>query len=87
MGIASFVLGIISILFYFFNPLVALGLSAAGIALGVLSRKSSKEQGQKSGLATTGFVLSIVGASLSVLKIMIWLAIANFAGKFLGFFY
>lgn len=87
MGVASFVLGIVSMLIYFIDPLSALGLSAAGITLGALSRKSSKENNQKSGLAITGFVLSIVAAAISALKMILAFALATVAAKFFGFFY
>ena len=61
MGIASLVLGIVSIIFIFMPWLAGWGvlLGAAGIVLAVLARKNGEK-----GIATAGLVCSIVGAAI-----------------------
>ncbi|MCI8638653.1 MAG: hypothetical protein HFG41_05785 [Coprococcus sp.] len=69
MGVASLVLGIISIVIGVFSA-GALGwaggiLGIIGIILGALARKSTPAE--KRGLATAGFVCSIIGTILCLL--------------------
>ena len=61
MGIASLVLGIVSIAFIFMPWSAGLGvlIGAAGIVLAVLARKNGEK-----GIATAGLVCSIVGAAI-----------------------
>ncbi len=61
MGIASLVLGIVSIIFIFMPWLAGWGvlLGAAGIVLAVLARKKGE-----TGVATAGLVCSVVGAAI-----------------------
>ena len=80
MGIASLVLGIASILcgvcsFIWF----ALVLGVVGIVLGVFARKN-----QEGGIATAGFVLSIIGASIALLILIAYLALFSWIGRLLG---
>lgn len=80
MGIASLVLGISSILCAvcsFVWPALVLG--AVGIVLGVLARKN-----QEGGMATAGFVLSIIGASLAVLTLVTYLALVAWLDRLFG---
>lgn len=81
LAIASFVLGIVSILIYFFvSKLFLIGL-VTGI-IGIILSVKSKKHG-KSGLASAGFVLSVIATVLCsislVLLIMSSLAIYSLA--------
>ena len=82
MGIASFVLGILSILCSLFGvfwfPIV---LGTVGIVLGAVARKKGG-----SGLATAGLVLSIIGTSMSLLSMLAVIALAAWAGRTIGYF-
>lgn len=60
LAIVSLVLGILSIVFSFVNIYVGLVLGIVGIVMGVKARKQAP-----SGIATGGFVCSIVGTALS----------------------
>ncbi|GEM_PF-2732983 len=64
MGIASLVLGIISILAVFIrlSPLVGLVLGIVGVVLGAMARKESQ-----TGIATGGFVCSIIGIVINAI--------------------
>ena len=80
MGIASFVLGIASILAgicgFAWGGIV---LGAVGIILGALARRECGN-----GMATAGFVLSIVGASISVLYLIALVALVTWLGSLFG---
>ena len=68
MGIASLVLGIISILFALFGfgvNWLGLIVGVVGIVLAVLARKQPEAATQK-GVIVAGLVCSIVGASLAL---------------------
>lgn len=82
MGIASFVLGILSVLcslFGFFWFAIVLG--TVGIVLAALARKKGG-----GGLTIAGLVLSIVGTSLAALSLVACVALAAWAGKAIGYF-
>lgn len=72
MGVASLVLGIVSIVFTFFGPTAIIGffIGIVGIVMGVLARKKAMEapegspEASKRGMATAGFVCSIIGTVL-----------------------
>ena len=82
MGIASLVLGIISILLSFSGfAWFAICLGTVGIVLGALARKR-----YGGGMATAGFVLSIIGTSLTLLWLAGWLALASFLKRTIGYF-
>jgi hypothetical protein len=73
MGIAGFVLGILSIVggwipivFYF-----AWAFAVIGIILSVMGRKQAKLVRQPTGLATAGLVLSIIGVPISLVGLII----------------
>ncbi|HOG64397.1 MAG TPA: DUF4190 domain-containing protein [Spirochaetota bacterium] len=70
MGVASLVLGIISIVFCF-PPASIIGIITGIIAivLGVMAKKNEEEKGK----ATAGFVMGIIGLSLSAL---LWISCA-----------
>jgi len=70
MGVASLVLGIISLVFVLIPPLWLVGWIGAivgviGIVLGALGRKNAKAASQPTGSATAGLVMSIIGTILS----------------------
>lgn len=82
MGIASLVLGILSVLCSLFGfTWIAMVLGAVGIVLGALSKRN-----YGGGMATAGLVLSIIGASLGLVSLVACLAIASWAGKVIGQF-
>ena len=76
-GIASMVLGIVSLLF-FWMPYITIFLSIVGIVLAVLQNKT-----YKNGIATTGLVTSIIGLVLSAILLFFliigMIAMASFA--------
>jgi hypothetical protein len=72
MAVASLVLGIISIMFFFTGPFSFIGImfGIVGIVMGVLARKSEPENS----LSTGGLVTSIIGCVLSLLLNMACIA-------------
>lgn len=66
-AIASLVLGIISLVFIFFNTFAFLGmiLAIVGLILGINSKKE-----RPSSMATAGIVLSIIGLVLCALAFL-----------------
>lgn len=82
MGIASLVLGILSVLCSLFGFCwLAIVLGAVGIVLGALSRKNNG-----GGMATAGLVLSIIGVSFALISLVACLALASWARKTIGYF-
>ena len=82
MGIASFVLGILSTLCSVcgaYWPAVIMGI--VGIILAALAKKRGA-----GGLATAGLVLSIVGTSIALLCIVACVALAAWASNTIGYF-
>jgi len=75
MGIASMVLGIISLIFSFIPGmnLIAIIMSIIGIALGALGKKNESQKG----MATAGLVCSIIALALSLI---VWIACASIIG-------
>lgn len=75
MGVASLVLGIISLVAAFIPGLNWLGAIFAliGVVLGALGRKNP----EKKGIATGGLVCSIIGL---VLGLILWIACASCVG-------
>ncbi len=70
MGVASLVLGIISIVGGAFGlGILTLVCGIVGIILGALGRKDP----EKAGMANAGLVLSIIGSALSL---VVWIACA-----------
>ena len=70
-SIAALILGIVGIIFAWFNiviAIVALVCSILGIVFGVKGRNMSKiANGKASGLATAGLVLGIIGTCLAAI--------------------
>ncbi|MBQ8146563.1 MAG: DUF4190 domain-containing protein [Clostridia bacterium] len=69
-SIAALVLGIVGVVFGFIPAIsfIALPCALVGLILGVMGRKKSKlALGKSSGIATAGFVLSIIGLSFAAL--------------------
>ncbi|MDR0746842.1 MAG: hypothetical protein LBE89_02995 [Helicobacteraceae bacterium] len=63
MSVASLVLGIVGLLAWFI-PLFGFPITITGLVLGVKGRKVQEERS----LATAGFVLSIIGLTLTVIN-------------------
>ena len=72
LAIASLVLGILSIVFAFVYIYVGLIAGVVGIVLGVKARKETP-----CGLATAGFVCSIVGTALSAVMLVCALCVVG----------
>jgi len=84
MGIASFVLGIVSILsaiFGFGFAWVALVTGTVGIVLGVIARNN-----YGGSLATAGFVMSIIGTSLGLFALLLMVLALSWVGSLIGSF-
>lgn len=69
MGVASLVLGITAVIFgvlpLVYTQLVGIVVGIIALLLGVWGRKQSKDQGQSSGVATTGLILGVIATLLS----------------------
>lgn len=77
LAVASFVLGIISIIAFSYGIFSAI--------LGVIFGCVSKSQGCKSSMATAGIVCSAIGASMSVLILLFYFASYDFFSTFFLF--
>lgn len=66
MAIASLVLGIVSLAFLLFLPVVSPIVGLVGIILGAMARKNTEQHG----MATAGLVCSIIGLVLSLVVII-----------------
>lgn len=76
MGVASLVLGIISLVWSLFaGTWISALIGIVGIILGAIARKQAP-----SGIATAGLVLSIIGTILSLIFWIACLACAGAAG-------
>ena len=69
MAVASLVLGIVSLVF-FWSPLLAIIPGIVGIVLGALAKKNPSAN---QGMATAGLVMSVIGV---ILGFVIWIACA-----------
>ena len=78
-GVASLVLGIISIVFCWV-PLLALVGGIVGIVLSVKQRKE-----YSNGIATAGLVTSIIGTVFSAFYMLIWIFIGTAIGGAIAF--
>jgi uncharacterized membrane protein required for colicin V production len=74
MGILSLVLGVLSILFALFVPLIGLLMSIAAVVVGFISRR--REVGA-SGLALGGIITGFIGFVLSVLGYILGIVAAS----------
>lgn len=74
LSIAALVLGIVSVVcvwFFGVASIIFIATSVVGIILGYKGRKKSiASYGKASGMATAGFVLSIVAASIAILYVI-----------------
>lgn len=82
-SIASLVLGIVSLMTSW--AMVLLPVAILGIIFGIDGQKKAKAVGTKSGLATGGFVCSIVGAALCLLWVIICVCFASALEKYGAF--
>ena len=69
MGIASLVLGIISLIFMWWPVLSVIAIFTAliGIILGAMAQKSLAAAGQPTGSATAGLVCSIIALAFAII--------------------
>jgi hypothetical protein len=69
MGVASLVLGITAVIFgvlpLIYTQLVGVVVGIIALLLGIWGRKQSRDQGQSSGVATTGLILGAIATILS----------------------
>lgn len=86
MAIASLVLGIVSLVLCVFGFGFPLGtiLSIVGIILGILAKKQLTQNGQPVGMATAGFVLSIIALVLSLIFFIACAACVGTGASFLN---
>ena len=74
LGIASMVLGIVSLII----PFLGTACAIVGLILGVLSKKKSDAVGMPSGMAVAGIVCSIIALAISVLLLFTcWLPLCG----------
>lgn len=80
MGVASLVLGIVSIVcsFFGYGAIVGVILGIAGVILGAIGRKNVYKQG----VATAGLVCSIIGLVLSSILFIACVACVGCASAF-----
>ena len=89
MGVASLVLGIISLVFVIVPilwPIAWVGgiTGIIGLVLGILARKKLKAANQPTGVATAGFVMSIIGTVLAAIIYIACVAMVSSAAKTLN---
>lgn len=81
MGVASLILGIVSIVIaVFFGAFGWIGIivGVLGIILGALGKKKAAQEGTSTGVATGGLVCSIIGCALCL---VFWIACAACVGS------
>ncbi|MFH1607779.1 MAG: DUF4190 domain-containing protein [archaeon] len=75
-GVASFVLSLVGIVVLSFSPLVGIILGVLGLIFSIIQKKR-----MKTGLATAGFVISIIVIALGILQliamIFVWSSLAS----------
>jgi len=69
MAIASLVLGIVGIVLAFIFPFAAPVAAIIGLILAVISKKKLKAEGQPTGKATAGLILSIISLAFGIVMI------------------
>jgi ABC-type Fe3+-siderophore transport system permease subunit len=74
MGVLSLVLGVLSILFALFVPLLGFLLSIAAVVVGFISRRREVEA---SGLALGGIITGFIGFVLSVIGYILGVVALN----------
>lgn len=75
-SIASLILGIAGIVLCWV-PVLPLITSIIGLVLGIQARKATPRGMPGAGLATAGFVVSIIGLVFSVIYSIVWLAMGG----------
>lgn len=80
-AIASMILGICAICFCWCYGIVGLACGIVGL---VLAFSYKKKNGFLKGMATAGFVCSIIGIALSVVVIIYFICVFAFVGSALG---
>lgn len=82
LAIAGLILGIASLCtaWFGYGALAGIACGIIGIILSVLAKKSYTAIGQKSGMATAGLILSIIGLVLSIIMFIACVICATVAG-------
>ena len=83
LAITGVILGIASLCaaWFGYGAIAGIACGIAGIILSVLAKKSYTAIGQKSGMATAGLVLSIIGLILSVVMFIVCVCVAGKASQ------
>ena len=79
MSIASMVLGIVGLVF-FWVIYISLPVAIVGIILGALSKKKLVEAGAPAGMATAGIVMSVIVIAASIIFLLACAACVAAAG-------
>ncbi|MBE5969401.1 MAG: DUF4190 domain-containing protein [Lachnospiraceae bacterium] len=76
LAIAGLVLGLVGIVFTLvINGIVGIICAIVGLVLSIMAQKKSvAETGQKNGMATAGFILSIISLVVAVIGIIVAIA-------------
>ena len=79
MSIAGMVLGIVGLVFTFFGLGLFIGIPASivGLVLSIIGRNKAMMVGAPMGMATAGFITSIVALGISVIGTVICLAMCS----------
>lgn len=72
-AIAGMVLGIVSVVTGYEAWYIGVAAGVVGLILSIKAKKSYEEIGQKNGMATAGFILSIVGLAVSAFGLIMWI--------------
>lgn len=70
MGIASLILGIVSLVF-FCLPYLGLPCGIAGLILGCMANSKAKQAGMKNGVALGGIITSSIGLAINLLILVL----------------
>ena len=69
MAIASMVLGIVGLVFFWFIY-ISVPVAIVGVILGAIGKKKLAEAGAPSGMATAGIVMSVIVIAVSIIFLL-----------------